>query len=110
MKIKELKSKEEYNYECYIFNEYKNYNNNDEWGCAFVWLDNIGVEYNYCIDEKTNKTNYCAIYKMELNPDTEKFDTDHCTFIYYEIDFNNLNWKNELENAMCEALIKFFDL
>ena len=108
MLVEELKKEIGYDFECNISKKYKNYTNHDEWGCACVWLgENIGAEYNFCID---NSTNCCAIYKMEFNNKTDYMETDYSTFIHYEIDFNNRKWKTELENAMCKALIEFFEL
>ena len=73
----------------------------DIWGAAFVWLgDNIGVEYNLCIDENGN--NCSAIYKMQMNGDY--METDYSSFIHYEVDFDDADWKNTLRNIMCNAL------
>lgn len=108
MLIKELKQNNAYEFECNMSKEYKAYENHDEWGCAFVWLgENIGVEYNFSIDECES---FCAIYKIEFNNDTDYMETDYNTYIHYNIDFDNDNWKEELENAMCKALIKFHNL
>lgn len=104
--VEELKLDTDYEFECNMSEEYKD-NEMDEWGCAFVWLNDIGVEYNFCIDSGEN---CCAIYKMEFNNKTDYMETDYDTFIHYEIDFDNPKWKTELENAMCKALIEFFEL
>lgn len=106
MTVKELQSNFDYEFECNMNEEYKDIQI-DEWGCAFVWLDDIGVEYNFCIDGDTNS---CAIYKTEINADTTYMETDYDKYIHYEIDFDNENWKQELENAMCKALIEFYNL
>ena len=106
MTVEELKSNWDYEFECNMSEEYKD-KETDEWGCAFVWLNDIGVEYNFCIDSGNN---CCAIYKMEINKETDYMETDYDKYIHYEIDFDNENWKEELENAMCEALIKFHNL
>lgn len=105
-KIKKMKELCEYQFDCDMTKEYKDENNCDEWGCASVWVDDIGVEYNFCIDDGEN---CCAIYKTEIG-DNGYMETDCSTFTHYEIDFDNENWKEELENAMCEALIEFFYL
>ena len=106
--VKKLKQNKEYEFECNISEEYKTYENHDEWGCAFVWLgENIGVEYNFCFD---NGESCCAIYKMELNHETDYMETDYDKYNHYDVNFNNPNWKEELENAMCEAMIKFHNL
>jgi len=104
----ELKKKNNYEFECNISEEHKYAKYHDEWGCAGIWLgEEIGAEYNFCID---NGTNYCAIYKMQFNSETGYMETDHSTFVHYEIDFGEDNWKEKLEDAMCEALISFFEL
>lgn len=108
MNIQELKSIKSYNFECNMSDEYKGYETYDEWGSAFVWLgDEIGAEYNFCIDGGTNS---CAIYKTEINHDVDCMETDYDTFVRYEINFNDSDWEKKLEDAMCEALIKFFEL
>lgn len=114
MTVSELKNREDYEFECNIFkgttitgiNETNYF---DEWGCAFIWLgEKIGVEYNLCIDNTTNETINCsAIYKVKLN---EFMEADYNEFIHYEIDFDEHNWVESLENAMCKALIELFDL
>lgn len=106
MTVAELKEKESFEFECNMSNEYKDMET-DEWGCAEVWFNDIGVEYNFCIDEGKN---YCAIYKTEINKETGYMETDYEEYVHYEINFDNENWKEELENAMCEALIKFHNL
>ena len=108
MTVKELKRKNGYEFECNMSEEFKGYENHDEWGCACVWFgENIGVEYNFCYDDGES---CCAIYKMEFNNGSGYMDTDYSTFIHYDVDFDNPEWKNKLENAMCEALIEFFKL
>ena len=106
MEIADLKTKDGYKFENYIIKEFKTYTDHDEWGVAFVWLNDIGVEYNFCID---NGYNSCAIYKTKLN--TQGYmETDYSTFSHYEVNFNNDNWMEKLENKMCEALMEFFEL
>ena len=113
MTIKELKNNELYCFECDIkkknvLKEIADTNCFDEWGCAFISVgDELGVEYNLCVDDGENCS---AIYKVNYDEENGYIETDASTFIYYEIDFNNQKWKKELEDAMCEALIKFFEL
>lgn len=108
MTIQELKQMDDYEFECSMSEEYKDYKIHDEWGCAFLWLGEfIGVEYNFCID---NDYTACAIYKIKFNKDEHYMTTDYDTFVHYDIDFNSENWKNELENAMCNALVQFYNL
>lgn len=97
-----------FEFECNVSKEYKDCGSCDEWGCAFVWLgDDIGVEYNFCID---GEYNCCAIYKMEVNSETGYMETDYDEFIHYEIDFDNEHWMEDLKDAMCKALIKLHNL
>lgn len=108
MTVKELKLSKGYEFECNMSNEYNNEYGCDEWGCAFIWLgDDIGVEYNFCIQD--NGDNCCAIYKSEINSEGY-LTTDYDKYAHYEINFNNLNWIEELENAMCKAMIEFHNL
>ena len=108
MNVRELKNRKDYEFECNISRKLcERYN--DIWSAGLIWLgEKIGVEYNYCIQD--DGTNCSAIYKMEFNEKTDYMDTDYTTFFSYEVDFNDVEWKNKLENAMCEALIEFFKL
>ena len=104
MRIDELKARDDYEFECSMNESYKDIET-DEWDCAFIWVGNKGVEFNFCIDSGEN---LCAIYKMELNEKTYYAETDHDTFKHYEINFDETDWMEKLENAMCEALMEFF--
>lgn len=111
MTTEEVKLEAGYAFECNMSEEYKSHDVHDEWGCAYVWIGengNLGAEYNFCI--QGDGSNCSAIYKMELNEETDYMETDYSTFVHYEIDFKNENWKEALENAMCDAMIKFFEL
>ena len=110
MTIEEFKQKEKYEFECNICKEeVENEINHDEWGSAFVWYENqgeyYGVEYNLCIE---NGENSSAIYKLKCG--IYEFETDYNLSEHYEIDFSDNNWKENLENAMCKALVNFFEL
>lgn len=95
-----------YEFECNISNEYQTYTDIDEWGSATLWLnEKQGVEYNFCID---NGHNSSAIYKMECPEETDEWDTDFSIFEHYEINFDNKNWKEELEKTMYEVAKNFF--
>ena len=117
MTIKELKANKDYYFYCDIskpevLKEITDTDYFDEWGCAFISVgENVGVEYNLCIDNTTNENINCsAIYAVNYDEESDECETDTSTFIHYEIDFDNQKWKTELESAMCEALIKFFEL
>lgn len=117
MTIKELKNKKEYHFECNI-NKRKTLKDIadtdvfDEWGCAYISVGNeLGVEYNLCIDNSTNENiNESAIYRVDYDEESGYIETDTSTFTHYEIDFDNPKWKKELEDAMCKALIEFFEI
>ena len=106
MNILELKADERYSFECNMSKEYATYDNCDEWGSAFAWLgDEIGVEYNFCVGYCLNCS---AIYEMSMNKDEGIMETDYSSFVPYKVDFKKDNWKEELEDAMCRALIDFY--
>lgn len=96
-----------YEFECNIDSDVQNENFHDEWGAAFVWYGDIGVEYNFCIESDYNCS---AIYKTEMDDENCFMVTDYNSFIHYEIDFNNENWQKQLRIAMCEALEKLHNL
>lgn len=117
MVVDELKKENKYNFELNISKRQikkniKEYDIYDEWGCAFLSIGKkISVEYNLCVDNTTDESiNSSAIYKVNYNEDEDCIETDYDKYIHYEVDFNKRGWKKELENAMCEALIKFFEL
>ena len=113
MTIKELKGAFAYHFYCNIdkrktLKEIADTDCFDEWGCAFISVgEELGVEYNLCVDDGENCS---AIYKVDYDEETGYIETDASTFIHYEIDFDNSKWKKELEDAMCKALIEFFEL
>lgn len=108
MTVKEVKTNYDYSFECCMSNEYKGYNDYDEFGCATMWLADKGVEYNFCI--QSDGTNSSAIYKLNADEDMSYVETDYDTFVHYEVDFNDMDWIEKLEDEMCKTLIKFFDL
>lgn len=121
MTIKKLKNRNDYCFHCDLtkrktLKEINDMEFFDEWGSAFVLLEDailgeeIGVEYNLCVDKTTGEYRDCsAIYKVDYNKKNNCIETDYSKYIHYEIDFNNPNWKKKFENAMCKALIEFFE-
>lgn len=81
---------------------YKQYTDIDEWGMAVIDFGTYGAEYNFCIEEGNN---YSAIYYMEYNEETGYWNTDYNCFEHYEINFNDSNWKKDLEKAMYNFVI-----
>ena len=117
MTIKEVQKDRLYAFNCYmnrkkILKEISEHDFFDDWSCAYLSIgDNCGVEYNLCIDNTTNESINCsAIYKVDYDENNECFEIDYDNYIHYEIDFNKRTWKKDLENAMCDALIKLHEL
>lgn len=87
-----------------IINEYMNKENIDEWGVATVTInEEYGAEYNICIDDGDNES---AIYFQELDENGGFWQTDFSNCKHYEIDFNNPNWREDLEKEMKNYLLK----
>lgn len=85
-------------YEINIDKSYKNKDNIDEWGAAFCWINNNdGAEYNICIDGGLNSS---AIYRTKFNEKTEFMETDYDDFEHYEIDFDDIEWRDKLKKAL----------
>lgn len=96
-----------FEFECNISEEYKDENYVNDWGCAYAWYgENIGVEYNFCID---NEENCSAIYKLKFNDKTGHMETVTDKFEHYEINFDDVEWEKKLAQAMYEALEKFIN-
>lgn len=76
-------------------------------GAAYIWFEDIGVEFEFCIE---NGENYSAIYRMDMNKAGDDFETDHDEFYHYEIDPTDPEWKANLEIEMCRVLILLHDL
>lgn len=107
MTLDQLKNNPGYYFECYIDgNKYVNCSCCDDWNVCFasLWND-IAVEYNICIDDNENCS---AIYYVRCYKDGA-WETDYDRFISCEIDFSKDNWRSELENAMCIAMIEFME-
>lgn len=89
-----------YEFELNIYKDYAKHNDIDEWGCAFVWIDDlVGCEYNFCVQ---NGENCSAIYIMEYSNDDENWHTDWSNFNHYEIDFEDVDWAEKIEQEMYE--------
>lgn len=98
-----------YEFDLQINDSYKDIEDIEEWGCAFLWLDdNRGVEYNFCIDNSTNEHINCsAIYPAYVNSEGY-MENDTSWWIHYEIDFNEPQWREKLEMAMFKAAKKYY--
>lgn len=107
LNVNELKQLSGYEFGCNMTEELRNYNTYDAWGCAFIWVDNIGVEYNFCVD---NGENCSGIYRMEWHQKDNETYTDYSCSHHYEIDFNDNTWEHKLEDEMCQTLIDMYML
>lgn len=85
---------------------------------AYIHFENIGVEFEFCIK---NGENHGFIYKTDKKTEDDlvfsfengfERDSDKYYEKYYypEIDFENPNWKSDLEMVMCRSLIKMHHL
>lgn len=100
-----------YEYEINMTPEEEDKNGMDVWGAAELWFGNgdKGVEYNWCWDDGENDS---AIYKTEMNYDNPDYpdgymETDYSTYVHYEVDFTNANWKQELVDTMYKIAKEF---
>ena len=77
------------NHECY-----------DSWGEVQYGNDKQGVDYNICIDNTTEETEYCsAFYKIYADENGIWHHDDCCTCYLYNIDFKDKDWKKKLEEV-----------
>lgn len=98
-----------FTYECHMNKEeiletIKNYGNYDTWGDVEYGNDEQAVDYNICIDNTTEKTEYLsAFYRLVKNKDGY-WQHDGCQEWYpYEIDFSDDNWEEKLKEAAMRA-------
>lgn len=108
MTVEELKKITGYEFECNISKEMTE-EWCDVWGGAFVRFgknQSRGAEYNLCFDLEEGSDD-SAIYKMSKDF-LDDVSADYDTFNHYEINFNDSEWKNKLEEAMCKSVIEFF--
>lgn len=96
-------------YECHVNKEeildaIKNHDCYDTWGDAEYGNDKRAVEYNICIDNSTEETEYLsAFYRLYKNKDGY-WQHDSCQEWYlYEIDFSDENWEEKLKEAAVKA-------
>lgn len=94
-----------FTYECNVNKEeildaIKNHESYDSWGEVQYTNDKKGIDYNICIDNTTEETEYCsAFYKIYADKDGV-WHHDDCSECYrYEIDFKDKNWKKKLEEV-----------
>jgi hypothetical protein len=82
----------------------KNHDCYDSWGEVMYGNDEQVVDYNICIDNSTEETEWCsAFYRMCVDDDGYFCHDDCCTYYEYNIDFNDKNWKKKLKEAAIQA-------
>lgn len=82
----------------------KNHESYDTWGDVEYGNNEKAVDYNICIDNSTETTEYCsAFYRLYKNKEGY-WQHDGCQDWYsYEIDFSDKNWKEKLKEAAEKA-------
>ena len=94
-----------FTYECNINKEeildaIKNHESYDSWGEVQYTNGKKGIDYNICIDNTTEETEYCsAFYKIYADEDGCWSHDDCCEYYIYNIDFNDKDWEKKLEEA-----------
>ena len=82
----------------------KNHDSYDSWGEVMYGNDKQVVDYNICIDNSTDETEWCsAFYRMSLGEDGCWYHDDCCTSYSYDIDFTDRHWKKKLKDAAIKA-------
>lgn len=94
-----------YSFECNV-----EVNNSYRWDDAFIEYGKIGADYECYFDSANETNNYSIICRRFYDEVNDTYETDYNTFIEYDIDFSNENWKGELENALIKAMIEFYNL
>ena len=88
----------------------KNHDSYDSWGEVMYGNDEQVVDYNICIDNSTDETEWCsAFYRMSVDEDGYWRHDDCCTCYQYDIDFNDKDWKKKLKEAAIQAYHELFE-
>lgn len=76
----------------------------DTWGNVEYGNDKLAVDYNICIDNSTEETEYLsAFYRLSKNKDGY-WHHDSCQEWYaYIIDFSDNHWEEKLKDAAKKA-------
>ena len=94
-----------FTYECNVNKEkildaIKSHESYDSWGEVQYTNGKKGVDYNICIDNTTEETEYCsAFYKIYADEDDCWSHDDCCEYYIYDIDFNDKDWEKKLKEA-----------
>lgn len=82
----------------------KNHDCYDSWGEAEYGNNRQSVEYNICIDNTTEKTEYLSAFYRIFKGENGSWQHDSCQEWYsYEIDFSDDNWEEKLKEAAMKA-------
>lgn len=83
----------------------------DSWGDAEYGNSEKAVEYNVCIDNSTNQTEYLsAFYRIAKGKDG-CWQHDDCQEWYsYEINFSDAKWQEKLKEAAIKAYNKLWNV
>lgn len=98
-----------FRYECHvnkaeILEAIKNHDCYDTWGDVEYGNDERAVDYNICIDNSTDKTEYCSAFYRLIKDKDGYWQYDNCQEWYlYEIDFSDDNWEEKLKKAAMKA-------
>ena len=98
-----------FRYECHvnkaeILEAIKNHDCYDTWGDVEYGNDERAVDYNICIDNSTDKTEYCSAFYRLIKDKDGYWQYDNCQEWYlYKIDFSDDNWEEKLKKAAMKA-------
>lgn len=98
-----------FRYKCHvnkaeILEAIKNHDCYDTWGDVEYGNDKRAVDYNICIDNSTDKTEYCSAFYRLFKDKDGYWQYDNCQEWYlYEIDFSDDNWEEKLKKAAMKA-------
>lgn len=86
-----------------------NHEDYDTWGEVEYGDDERGVDYNICIDNSTEKTEYCSAFYRIYKNEEGLWQHDGCQEWYaHEIDFNDEDWETKLREAAEKAFEKLW--
>lgn len=92
-----------------ILHAVKNHNCYDSWGEVQYGDDKRAVEYNICIDNTTEKTEYLSAFYRILKDENGNWQHDGCQeWFTYNIDFSDKDWKKKLKEASKQAFAKLW--
>lgn len=96
-------------YQCYVKKKdilkcIKNHESYDTWGDVQYGNNKKAVDYNICIDNSTETTEYCSAFYRFYENEEGYWQHDGCQEWYpYKIDFSDKNWEEKLKEAAKKA-------